>query len=380
MSIADGSRRGFLATGATASLCIARRAYALAPTAPVAVAKCPEYGSGVLPQLQVMFDQLGGLGRIVKGKTVAIKLNLTGRADARIHHVPAGRAQWVHPDVIAAVLHLMDRAGAHRLRLLESPWSTVEPLEEFMSWADWDPRLFTSAARRVEFENTNFLGPAKHYSRFHVPDGGYMFDGYDMNRAYADCDIFVSLAKLKESPAAGVTLSIKNLFGCLPATIYGDGAGEKEPSKWPRGGRGIMHSGARNPSGWKEKHPASPREAGYRIPRIIVDVARARPIDLAIIDGIETITRGPTPRRDTKHLKPGLLIAGVNCVATDAVCTSLMGYDPMADRGTPPFETRDNTMRLAEDAGLGTRDLRRIEVIGASVAASVFDFRKADPR
>lgn len=374
------SRRQLISGGAAAALSMVRPAFALAPTAPVSVARCPAYGPGVLPQLETMFDQLGGLGRLVKGKTVAIKLNLTGRADSRIHHIPAGRAQWVHPDVIAATLHLLDRAGAHRVRLLESPWSSAEPLQEFMSWADWDPRMFTSAAKRVEFENTNFLGPARHYSRFQVPGGGYMFDGYDMNRAYEDCDVFVSLSKLKESPAAGVTLSIKNLFGCLPATIYGDGAGEKEPSKWPRGGRGIMHSGSRNPPGWLEKQPSSPREPGYRIPRIIVDVARARPIHLAIIDGIETITRGPTPRRDTKHLKPGLLIAGTNCVTTDAVCTALMGYDPMTDRGTPPFETRDNTMRLAEEAGLGTRDLRRIEVAGASIASSVFDFRKADPR
>ena len=36
----------------------------------------------------------------------------------------------------------------------------------------------------------------------------------------------------------------------------------------------------------------------------------------------------------------------------------VMGFDPMADRGTPPFETCDNTLRLAEDAGLGTRDLK----------------------
>jgi uncharacterized protein (DUF362 family) len=334
----------------------------------------------VLPKLETMFDQLGGLGRLVKGKTVAIKLNLTGRADTRIAHVSAGCAQWVHPDVIAGTLHLMDRAGAHRIRLLESPWSTAEPLEEFMRWADWDPRLFSSAAKKVEFENTNFLGPAKNYSRFQVPGGGYMFDGYDMNHAYEDCDVFVSLAKLKESPAAGVTLAIKNLFGCLPVTIYGEGSTEKEPSKWPRGGRGILHIGNRQPSGWVEKDRTTPREAGYRIPRIIVDVAKARPIHFSVIDGIETITRGPTPRRDTKHLKPGLLIAGTNCVNTDAVCTALMGYDPMSDRGTPPFENRDNTMRLAEDAGLGTRDLRKIEVVGERIADSVFDFRKADPR
>jgi hypothetical protein len=52
---------------------------------------------------------------------------------------------------------------------LESPMSTAEPLEEFMLQANWEPRDFTSAAPCVEFENTNFLGAAKKYSRLWVP-------------------------------------------------------------------------------------------------------------------------------------------------------------------------------------------------------------------
>jgi hypothetical protein len=46
----------------------------------------------------------------------------------------------------------------------------------------------------------------------------------------------------------------------------------------------------------------------------------------------------------------------------------------MAERGTPPFERCDSTLKLAEDAGLGTRDLKRIEVIGTPIAQAVFDF------
>ena len=42
---------------------------ASAPTAPVAFAKCKSYGAELLPTLEKMFDQLGGLGRLVKGKT-----------------------------------------------------------------------------------------------------------------------------------------------------------------------------------------------------------------------------------------------------------------------------------------------------------------------
>ena len=53
---------------------------------------------------------------------------------------------------------------------------------------------------------------------------------------------------------------------------------------------------------------------------------------------------------------------------------AVMGFDPLADRGKPPFEQCDSTLRLAEDAGLGTRDLRRIEVIGPKIADVRFDF------
>jgi hypothetical protein len=52
-----------------------------------------------------------------------------------------------------------------------------------------------------------------------------------------------------------------------------------------------------------------------------------------------------------------------------------MGYDPMADRGTPPFEKADSTLRLAELHGIGTRDLRRIEVVGVPIEQARYKFR-----
>jgi hypothetical protein len=58
------------------------------------------------------------------------------------------------------------------------------------------------------------------------------------------------------------------------------------------------------------------------------------------------------------------------------VGTALMGYDPMADRGTAPFQTSDNTMLLAEELGVGTRDLGRIEVVGLPIAEGRFEFAK----
>jgi hypothetical protein len=52
-----------------------------------------------------------------------------------------------------------------------------------------------------------------------------------------------------------------------------------------------------------------------------------------------------------------------------------MGFDPMAERGTVPFEDGDSALKLAEELGVGTRDLKRIEVIGVPIAEAKFDYR-----
>ena len=77
----------------------------------------------------------------------------------------------------------------------------------------------------MEFENTNNLGKGSKYVRFKVPGNAYIFPAYDLNHAYSDCDVFVSMAKLKNHATCGVTLSMKNCFGITPCTIYGEGAG-----------------------------------------------------------------------------------------------------------------------------------------------------------
>jgi uncharacterized protein (DUF362 family) len=327
-----------------------------------------------------MFDQLGGLGRLVKGKTVGIKINLTGAPFYRLAHQPLGDTHYTSPQVIAATVHLMGRAGAKRIRLLESPaeCSARDPMEEYLLQANWEPRDILNAAANVEFENTNCLGKGKKYSRFAVPFGGYVFPAYDLNHSYEDCDAFVSLAKMKEHGTAGITLSIKNCFGMTPCSIYGVGAGVDEPNELPKGNRSMMHSGYRQPSKSSppEKDPASSRQGGYRIPRIIVDLVSARPVDLAIVEGVKSMTggEGPWVQGPLAPASPGVIVAGINPVTTDTVCMAVMGFDPMADRGTPPFENCDSTLRLAEDAGIGTRDLHRIEVIGTPIREAVFDF------
>jgi len=373
------TRRNLLA-GTAGSMILGRNAWAAeAPTASVALSKCNSYGAEVLPMLSAMFDQIGGLGRLVKGKTVAIKVNLTGGPESRMGYLPIGLTTWTHPVVIGATIHLLGKAGARRIRLLESPWKSAEPLEEHMIGAGWDLSHFTNSASNVEFENTNFLGFGKKYARFNVPKGGHLFPAFDLNHSYADCDVFVSIAKLKEHLTAGVTMSMKNCFGITPCTIYGDNAPIDEPGQVPLGGRFPIHSGSRQPSKCSpgEHDPATPRDGGYRVPRCVADLVAARPIHLAIIDGIESQTTVETVSRNATYVKPHVLVAGLNPVCVDAVGAAVMGFDPMADRGKVPFEKCDSTLRLAEELGVGTRDLRRIEVIGEKISNVVCDYRKA---
>ena len=370
------SRREWLLGTALAGIRLGRAAGA--PALPVAVARCRTYDAGELvPALSRMFDQLGGLGRLVSGRTVGIKINLTGEITYRLGYAPMEDSHFTHPAVIAATVHLLGRAGARRIRVLESVWATADPVEEFLLRANWEPRDILGAAPNVEFENTNYLGSARKYARLMVPTGGYIYPGFDLNHSYADCDVFVSLAKMKEHETAGITLSMKNCFGLTPATIYGSGAGVDEPSVLPTGGREMVHSGYRQPSrsAPAEKDVKSPRDGGYRVPRTVVDLVGARPIHLAIVEGVRTMAGGEGPWVEGGTLvRPGVIVAGLNPVNTDAVCMGVMGFDPMADRGTPPFENCDSTLRLAEDAGLGTRDLRRIEVAGTPIVEARFDF------
>ena len=37
-------------------------------------------------------------------------------------------------------------------------------------------------------------------------------------------------------------------------------------------------------------------------------------------------------------VNPGMLLASLNPVCADAAAATVMGFDPMAARGTPPFE------------------------------------------
>ena len=374
------------AAGAAAVALSHRSAHAAdLPTAPVAITKCKTYNTNdVVSALSVMFDQLGGLGGLVNGKTVAIKVNLVGDNVGRIGNDPPELSHWTHPAVIGATAYLLGRAGARRIRIVECCGATGDAFATYVAGAGWNPNDILNAAPNVEFENTNGLGSGTAYARLTCPPNSYIFPGYDVNHSYADCDVFVSMPKMKEHRWFGVTLSMKNVYGITPLTIYGDEADVNAPGTSVDGTRVlVMHNGSRAPclTAPQEKNPQSPRDATYRLPRIIAEIVAARPVHLAIIDGIESMAGGEGPwYPSVRRVSPGVLLAGLNPATTDAVAMAVMGFDPAAARGTAPFEGSDNFLDFAGEIGVGTRDLTRIDVRGASIQDARFDFRTAGLR
>jgi uncharacterized protein (DUF362 family) len=108
-----------------------------------------------------------------------------------------------------------------------------------------------------------------------------------------DCDLLVSLPKMKTHHWAGATLAMKNLFGVVPGSVYG----------WPKN---ILH--------W----------AG--IDESIVDLQSLFPRQFAIVDGIEAMEGNGPILGTSKHL--GLIVAGSHPPSVDATCCQIMGVNP----------------------------------------------------
>jgi uncharacterized protein (DUF362 family) len=364
------SRREVLATGAAASLGVLK---ANTPNGKVALVRCRSY-SDFGAQLSAAFDHIGGIQKLVSGKTVALKLNLTG--NPKNFPLTPELPYRTDGSTVATTVRLLAKAGAKRVRLIESFFPAQQ---DPALWARYglDVNAINNLGTQVEWENVQNLGSYKQYVRLTVPWGGHMYPAYTINKAYTECDVYASLSKLKNHWIAGVTMSMKNNFGNTPCSLYGSDCGASG-NEMPTKERGdVLHAGTtKAPSGVDaELHPDSPRDPGYRVPRILVDQVGIRPIDLAIVDGVETVRGGEGPwLPGLERMTPGVILVGRNPVSTDAVGMAVMGYDTDADRGQSCFIRGDNSLKLAEAVGLGTADLNRIDVAGLSIKEARIDF------
>ncbi len=345
--------------------------------AKVAIVACQDYGAAVQDSLRQAFDLLGGISTLVSGKTVTVKVNLTNDGSFRDQFGrPAAESYITHGATAMALASLLLAQGARRVRFVDSA-GFLDTMGNILVAAGWDvPSLLASG--NVELENTRNLGAGTQYARLNVSGGGYLFSYFEMNHSYQDTDVFISLTKLKQHLIAGVTLSMKNVFGSTPNSLYGSDAGTENAVGW----RGLLLHGDGLAGTWGPAPPPgartdqNPDGAGSRIPRIVADVCAARPVHLAIIDGITAMSGGEGPwATNAAFTTPRILIAGLNPVSTDAVATAVMGFsNPRATRGTAPFTGCDNHLLLAEQNNIGTADLSEIDVRGLTVQQARYPY------
>jgi uncharacterized protein (DUF362 family) len=356
----------------------------------VAIVACTNYGTSLQPALAQAFTLLGGIGSLVNGKTVTVKINLTNDGQFEtLWNLPPGETFITNGATAIALATLLYQNGAQMVRFVDSV-GMLMPLSDILTAAKWDVPTLTAVgpAGYVVLENTRNLGSGTSYAQLNVPGGGYLFSSFLLNHCYKDTDVFISLAKMKQHLTAGVTLSTKCLFGSTPNSLYGTD-GSDTGNETATGYRGRIHGDGsagwvyNNDPTWTQGPPPGARtdvtpsaDAGWRVPRVVADLNGARPVHIAIIDGIKSVSGGEGPWAPSlAPVSPGVLIVGQNPIATDAVGVAVMGYaNPQATRGTAPFKNCDNHLLLAEQRGVGTADLSKIDVLGMTIAQAMYPY------
>jgi len=383
MDISAITRRRFLQIGASAIglsavSAIARkgasasRAASGLPTSPVAVGRCRTYDyAAVKKSLAGLFDLLGNVDSLVKGKRVVMKV--LAHPPDKVDSVNQFFAYDTHPEVARAAAKLFLERGATHVMIVDTVYHEALDAEAF-AWVGYDIPSFTSelGASNISFRNTRNKVGAADYAQMPVGKNPYFYDFFRLNDAYnveRNGSVFVSLAKMKNHMIAGVTLTMKNLFGITPCAQYGQDAPNEDSLSY----RGDSHHDVK--PRFPGRNSTAGTWAGDNVPRVIVDLVRARPIHLAILDGITVMHGGEGPwlRPALGIASPGLLLAGGNPVCTDSVAAAIMGYDSQGDHYKFPFANGCNHLALAADKGVGTNRLGEIEVRGLSIAEATYN-------
>jgi uncharacterized protein (DUF362 family) len=257
---------------------------------------------------------------------------------------PANEYFVTHPQVAGSLAELCLDLGANQVSFMDG---IAEPAC-FEKWG------FSQVAQPlgVKLVNLNQPDPYPGYTRFSVSNHPFFYEWFYLHPALGEIDVLISLAKLKVHSAAGVTLALKNLIGLAAIDEY-----KREPADTFR----------------SAFHGAYAFDT--RLTRVILDLNRACPVHFAVIDGISTCEGGAGPWDPISQVHPGVLIAGRDPVATDAVGTAIMGFDPGAADQSLPFTRCENYLKLANEVGLGEYHLENIPVVGEPIESLRTPFR-----
>lgn len=268
------NRRQWMACGlaAAGAACSRPRTRTWGRKEPVFVLKANSYGQELSAEIRRAVE---AIGIDVRGKRVLLKPNL----------VEFSRSTTIntHPVFVASVMETLLSLGAAEVHIGEGPghrrdtWTLAEEAGYFEAIPGFEDRFVD--LNRDDVERADDLGQ---WGPLWAP------------KSLLAADLIVSLPKMKTHHWAGVTLSMKNLFGTVPGSLYG----------WPKN---VLHH--------------------YGIDEAIVKLAETYGAKtVAIVDGIVGMEgNGPI---QGKPRQSGVIVAGANLPAVDATCCRLMGIDP----------------------------------------------------
>ena len=253
-------------------------------------------------------------GLEVRGKTIVLKPNL-------VEFDPDGVIN-TNPLVIEAAIDCFRTLGARQVLVAEGPGHRRD--NEYLLTASGIYRVIKE--HRVPYVdlNSDDVRPTRLLSSFTKLEQLYLPE------TLYNADLLVSMPKLKTHHWAGVTLSLKNMFGVVPGSVYG----------WPKN---IHH--------WQGIHNS------------ILDINSSLPVrQFAIVDGIVGM-EGNGPLQG-QSIDTGVLIFGEDLVAVDATAARLMKIEP-------------KKIKYLAEAGefLGNVNYESIEQIGESLERLQKDFR-----
>jgi uncharacterized protein (DUF362 family) len=284
-------------------------AFAPPGAARVAVLRATSYDVGLE---DVVGNGLHAIGADVRGARVVLKPNLVEFDDRT--------AINTDPRLVAAAVVALRRMGAANVVVGEGPGHRRDT-QYVVTRSGLVEALEAVDAPFVDL-NTDAVGRVALRSRYTA------FGELWLPRTIVDADVVISMPKMKTHHWAGLTLSLKNCFGCVPGRVYG----------WPKN---ALH--------W----------AG--IEQSILDVAAAVRPDYAIVDGIVGM-EGNGPISGTP-IPANVVVFGDDPVATDVIGARVMGFDPQ------------KVAYLSEAARfLGQGDMERIRTEGEEVDAVTTDF------
>jgi uncharacterized protein (DUF362 family) len=253
----------------------------------------------------------------VKGKRILLKPNL-------VEFDPKGVIN-THPAVIEAAIDSFWSLGAAQVIVAEGPGHRRD--NEYLLTASGLYDVMREHRIRYVDLNCDDVRPTPLRSSFTRLQQLYL-----PQHLYT-ADLLVSMPKLKTHHWAGVTLSLKNMFGVVPGAVYG----------WPKN---ILH--------WQGIHES------------ILDINSSLPLpQFAIVDGIGGM-EGNGPLHGEAR-RSGVLILGGDLVAVDATASRVMRIDPQKIKYL--VEAGEFLGNLAED---------KIEQVGEPIERVQRDFRVID--